>query len=189
MLSSQEDICVATQGNKLRRDLLHRLGMDLGRELSAHTVFFHEQVAQRLGLNATDTRCLDLISRAGEREITAGDLGRATGLTTGAITGILDRLENAAFVERIRDANDRRRIIVRTCPETAGRLSSLYEGLGAAMMKLVSGYTTSELKLICGFLEHNLSILKIQIASLSEPPNESREVAGHSPMSRHRSRA
>ncbi len=180
---------MTAQRDKLRRELLHRLGMDLGRELSAHTVFFHEQVAQRLGLNATDTRCLDLISRAGVREMTAGDLGRATGLTTGAITGILDRLEASGLVERIRDVNDRRRVIVRACTETAGRLSKVYEGLGAAMMKLVSGYTTSELELICGFLEQNLAILKQQIASLAEPANQIREAAGQSPVPRSRSRA
>jgi len=156
------------QAKKSRQELLQRLGMDLGRELSARTVFFHELVARRLGLNATDTRCLDLIARAGETELTAGDLGRATGLTTGAVTGILDRLEGAGLVERVRDAGDRRRVIVRPRPEAASRVARLYEGLGAAMMKLASGYTTAELELIGGFLERNLVILKDQIAQLSE---------------------
>jgi DNA-binding MarR family transcriptional regulator len=152
---------------KPRQELRRRLGMDLGRELSAHTVFFHELVAQKLGLNATDTRCLDLVVRATDREITAGDLGRATGLTTGAITGILDRLEKADLVHRIRDANDRRRVIVRARPEATSRVAELYEGLGAAMMKLVSGYSATELELIGSFLERNLAILKEQIARLS----------------------
>ena len=87
-----------------RQELLRRLGHELGREISAQTIFFHEVAARKLGLNATDTRCLDLISRA-ESEVTAGDLGRATGLTTGAVTGILDRLEKARLVERVRSSS------------------------------------------------------------------------------------
>lgn len=157
---------MAAQSKNSRQGLLERLGKDLGHELSTNNVFLHELVARKLGLNATDTRSLDLITRA-EGELTAGDLGRATGLTTGAITGILDRLESAGYVERIRDANDRRRVIVRARPEAAGRVARLYEGLGAAMTKLVSGYTTAELQLISGFLERNLEILKEEIARLS----------------------
>jgi DNA-binding MarR family transcriptional regulator len=154
------------QSKKSRQELLQMLGLDLGRELSAHTVFFHELVAQKLGLNATDTRCLDLIVRA-PRDITAGELSRTTGLTTGAITGVLDRLEKAKLVERTRDANDRRRVIVRPRRGAAVRLAKLYEGLGTAMMKLVSGYSNSELELIRGYLERNLAILKEQIANMS----------------------
>lgn len=150
-----------------RQELLRRVGQELGREISAQSIFFHEIVAQKLGLNATDTRCLDLISRSGTAEVTAGDLGRATGLTTGAVTGILDRLEAAGLVERVRDTDDRRRVFVRPKPNAAGRLTELYQGLGEAMMKLVSGYKTSELELISGFLQRNLAILQEQIARLS----------------------
>jgi DNA-binding MarR family transcriptional regulator len=158
---------VAKLAKKTRQQLLERLGTDLGRELSDHNVFFHELVARRFGLNATDTRCLSFVARAGATEVTAGDLGRATGLTTGAITGILDRLERAEFVERIRDANDRRRVIVRPRPEACGRVAKLYESLGAAIMKLASSYTTAELEIIGDFLERDLAILKDQIARLS----------------------
>ncbi len=140
--------------------------MDLGRELSAQTVFFHEVVARKLGLNATDTRCLDLIARSGG-QVTAGDLGRATGLTTGAVTGILDRLEGAGMVERVRDANDRRKVFVRPIPEAMRRVGPYYEKLGTAMMKLASSYQTQELELITDFLERNLALLKEQVAELS----------------------
>ena len=150
-----------------RQELLRRLGQELGREISAQTIFFHEVAARKLGLNATDTRCLDLISRAGSSEVTAGDLGRATGLTTGAVTGILDRLEAAGLVERVRDSNDRRRVIVRPLPEAAARLGDVYEGLGTAMAKLASGYRTKELELISHFLERQLVILQEQIARIA----------------------
>ena len=150
-----------------RQELLRRVGHKLGREISAQAIFFHEVAARKLGLNATDTRCLDLISRAESSEMTAGDLGRATGLTTGAVTGILDRLETAGLVERVRDSNDRRRVIVRPLPEAGARLGRVYDGLGAAMAKLASGYRTKELELISHFLERQLSILQQQIARMA----------------------
>ena len=158
---------MAAKTRKSRQELLQRLGKDLGQELSTHSIFLHELVARKLGVNATDSRCLDLIARAGANELTAGDLGRATGLTTGAVTGILDRLENAGLAERVRDAKDRRRVIARSRPEAAERVGKLYEALGAAMMNLASSYTTGELELIGDYLERNLAILKEQIAKLS----------------------
>jgi len=158
-----------TKSARSRQELLQRVGMELGREISAQTVFFHEVVARTLGLNATDTRCLDLIARAGATPVTAGDLGRATGLTTGAVTGILDRLEKAGMVERARDASDRRKVFVRPRPEAMRRVGALYDGLGAATMKLASSYQTSELEIINDFLERNLALLKEQTGRLAEP--------------------
>jgi DNA-binding MarR family transcriptional regulator len=157
---------VKTPASRTRQELLKRVGMELGRQISAQSIFFHEAVARRVGLNATDTRCLDLIARSPDR-LTAGDLGRATGLTTGAVTGILDRLEKAGMVERVRDASDRRKVFVRPIPEAMRRVGPLYEGLGAAMMKLAASYQTSELELISDFLEKNLALLDQQIARLS----------------------
>ena len=156
-----------SKSTRSRQELLQRVGMELGREISAQTVFFHEVVARKLGLNATDTRCLDLIARAGGTQVTAGDLGRATGLTTGAVTGILDRLEKAGMVERWRDTSDRRKVFVRPIPEAARRVGTLYDGLGAAMMKLASSYRTSELELIDGFLERSLALLREKAGKLS----------------------
>lgn len=156
------------QSGRTRQELLRRVGMDLGRELSAQTVFFHEVVARKLGLNATDTRCLDLIASSGDGQVTAGELAIRTGLTTGAVTGILDRLEKAGMVERVRDADDRRRIFVRPIPEAMLRVGACYDRLGAEMARLAAGYRTSELELIHEFLERNLAILREQIRELSE---------------------
>ena len=69
-----------------------------GRRLSLATIMFHQAVADRLGLNPTDHKCIDLLASAGST--TAGELAEATGLTTGAITGVIDRLEAAGFVRR-----------------------------------------------------------------------------------------
>src|SRR5579859_6333055 len=150
-----------------REKLLQRVGRELGREISALTVFYHEGVARKLGLNATDTRCLSLIAQTEGEPVTAGDLGRATGLTTGAVTGIIDRLEAAGMVDRVRDASDRRKVFVRARPEAMRRVGALYEGLGKEMMALASGYSTDELALIDGFMEENVKLLKAQIGRLA----------------------
>jgi DNA-binding MarR family transcriptional regulator len=102
------------------------------------------------------------MSRYSQGPLTAGDLARHTGLTTGAITGILDRLEKAALVERFRDASDRRKVFVRPRLEALQRVGRLYQGLAAASLKLASRYSTKELELINDYLEGNLQILREQ---------------------------
>src|SRR5689334_7363254 len=101
----------ATKNTK-RAELLRRLS-DLGRKISTQTVFLHQAIAQTVGLNATDTKCVDLIGSHANANVTAGRLAELTGLTTGAITHILDRLEKRGIVERVRDTEDRRRVFVR----------------------------------------------------------------------------
>ena len=154
---------MAITGERTRDELIRRVGHELGRELSAQSVFMHEAAAQKLGLNATHTRCLDLIGRNEKAQMTAGDLSRASGLTTGAITGILDRLEAVGFVERVRDPGDRRKVLIRPTPLAAEKVGALYDALGAAMLKLVSSYRTAELELIDDFLERNLTVLREQM--------------------------
>src|SRR5882724_6329519 len=87
------------------------LGELLGRELSTAVVMFHQAIAERIGLNATDFKCLDLLARTGPT--TPGHLSELLRLTGGAITGVIDRLEAAGFVQRERDQNDRRRVIIK----------------------------------------------------------------------------
>src|ERR671936_1321222 len=80
------------------------------KEMSIETIMFHEAVADVLGLHITDHKCLDLIYRFGA--MPAGRLAELTGLTTGAVTGIIDRLEKAGYVRRTNDPKDRRRTII-----------------------------------------------------------------------------
>ena len=145
-----------------RKELVKRVGMDLGRELGTVSVFLHQAIASKLGLNITDTRCFELMSRYANPSLTAGDLARATGLTTGAVTGILDRLEKAGLVERFRDAADRRKVFVRPRPEALQRVGGLYEGLAAASLKLASSLSTKELQVINDYLERVVQIFRSQ---------------------------
>jgi len=80
------------------------------REVTRLTLVFSEQMAAQLGVSTTDLECLNLIAAGGD--VTAGALATRTGLTTGAITGAIDRLERAGLVERRRDNTDRRKVIV-----------------------------------------------------------------------------
>src|SRR5580692_5932380 len=118
-----------------RRDLLNQL-WDLGRITSTQTVFLHQAIAQSVGLNATDTKCIDLILSHPDGSMTAGSLSGMTGLTTGAITHILDRLEKRQFIERGRDNRDRRKVLIRVRPDSLEPLIPKYEGIGKAYMSL-----------------------------------------------------
>jgi DNA-binding MarR family transcriptional regulator len=163
------------RGKKSRRSLLlRRVGHDLGRELATTSLFFHTLIAGKVGLNATDTRCLDILARSLPASMTAGALTEATGLTTGAITGILDRLERAGFVKRTKDADDRRKVLVELVPGEMANLTRLYDGLGAGMESLAARYSLTELQMIEGFLSANLSILNQEIARLTDSDSANR---------------
>src|SRR6516164_11394403 len=98
---------------------VHQAGSGYG----ARFILVHQAVAERLGLNVIDLRCLRLAREAAEP--TAGHLARITGLTTGTITGILDRLEKARFIRRERDLEDRRKVFVRVLPGGAQKAEKI----------------------------------------------------------------
>ena len=141
-----------------RRQLLQELSRTLGRELSARTIMFHQAIAEHLGLNATDHKCLDLARRA--EAMTAGELAELTGLTTGAITGVIDRLEHAGFVRRVRDANDRRRVLIEPVAERARDIAPLFDSLDAAWTALCARYSDRELALINTFMNDSIVMLR-----------------------------
>ncbi len=157
---------MAKKKNSKRADLLQRL-WQLGRLMSTQTVFLHQAIAQTVGLNATDTKCVDLILQAGDSPVTAGYLSQQSGLTTGAITHILDRLEKRGYIARERDAEDRRRVFVRMQTESLRPLLPKYEAIGHAFMKLLEGYSDKELKFICGYLEKSSEISRTELAKLT----------------------
>jgi DNA-binding MarR family transcriptional regulator len=95
--------------------------------LISGSVATHEAVADRLGINATDLRCLGLATS--EPGLTPTRLAELAGLTTGAITGVLDRLERAGFVRREADPADRRRLRVQLVPDRLGELTAYYTPL------------------------------------------------------------
>src|ERR1700733_5432976 len=124
-----------------RKELEHVVGYQLGRELGARGILFHQAIANLAGVSVTDLKCLDYVDRGGD--VTAGDLARMTGLTTGAITAAIDRLEKAGLARRERSETDRRKVFIRLSqsPATA-RIAPIFEALGKDAAELGSNYLT-----------------------------------------------
>jgi DNA-binding MarR family transcriptional regulator len=119
------------------------------RRSSAQGVLFGQTVANRVGLSNSDMECLDFLILEGR--VTAGRLAEVTGLTTGAITGVVDRLEQAGLVRRERDDHDRRKVFIAAVPENTAKIGKFYEHLQRAMLKVWDSYSDAELRLLLRF--------------------------------------
>lgn len=117
-------------------------------EMSTETILFHQGVADVVGLHITDHKCMHFIHRFGA--MPAGRLAELTGLTTGAVTGIIDRLEEAGYVRRTNDPKDRRRTIIEPIrnKKLERKLEMIFIPLHERMHKLLSSYSDSELALL-----------------------------------------
>ncbi|MFF1379615.1 MarR family transcriptional regulator [Streptomyces sp. NPDC058308] len=107
-----------------------------------------QEFAKNLGLSVTDLVCFAYILRAGDSPVTAGDLAGRAHVTTGAVTGILNRLERGGFVTRRPDPTDRRRVRVTALPDAAERVRSVYEPYNARLADLFAEYTPEEIALL-----------------------------------------
>jgi DNA-binding MarR family transcriptional regulator len=137
------------------------------RDISTETILLHQAIAGRLGLNLTDHKGMGLMLDAG-KPLTAGDLARRMGLTTGAVTGIVDRLERAGYVKRVRDPYDRRRVSLELqLPKIRREVLPLFEQLARRMATVAGSYSDKELDLILRFLEQGLAISREQRQALA----------------------
>jgi DNA-binding MarR family transcriptional regulator len=134
--------------SKRRQELEAALNAAM-RDVSGQGVLYSQAVAERLGMNSTDLECLDHILRG---PVTAGRLAEVTGLTTGAITGVIDRLERVGLARRERDPEDRRKILVRALPAVGERVAPLFEPMERTAMAVLSSYGDDELALLLDFL-------------------------------------
>jgi DNA-binding MarR family transcriptional regulator len=144
------------------------------RDTSAQTVLFSHAVADQVGISPTDLESLDILARNGP--MTAGRLAELTGLTTGAITGLIDRLERRGYARREPHPTDRRSVIVQPLTEAAERdLAPSYAGMSQAMGELISGYSDEELSVITDFMTRAAAITAEQVAAVrSEAEKEPR---------------
>jgi DNA-binding MarR family transcriptional regulator len=122
---------------------------------------FDERVAKKLKLSRTDVRCLDLIGRLGP--LTAGRLAEESGLTTGAVTFILDRLEEAGMVIRRRDTEDRRRVWVEIVPEAKERLADLQQPVADEMRQVAQHFKADELEVVRDFMRRAKEVFQRQM--------------------------
>jgi DNA-binding MarR family transcriptional regulator len=128
----------------------------------------HKTIAQRFGLHTTDLECLDLIYMRGTAS--AGELAKATGLSTGATTTLIDRLERAGYVERVHDRADRRRVNVRIRAEAAAPIKAVYEPMEAQMFELWSRYTPQQLEVIADFLDRSTDLAVACVEEIQRAP-------------------
>jgi DNA-binding MarR family transcriptional regulator len=153
----------------VREELLAALDWKT-REFNVQAVMFSQAVAGRLGINATDVQCVNILALT--RPITVGRLAEITGLTVGAMTGVMDRLERAGYARRERDTKDRRRVIVRLIPESDQRdLAPLFASVRQASAELYSHYTDEELALILDFFTRAVPGFREQTARLKTLAN------------------
>lgn len=112
-----------------------------------------QAVADRLQINLTDLRCMDILQQRGTA--TAGQLAGANGLSTGAVTTMLDRLERAGFVRRVRDPVDRRRVYVELTDASQRVCGELFGPLGDDARTLFARYDEDELVLLRDFMRRD----------------------------------
>jgi DNA-binding MarR family transcriptional regulator len=133
-----------------RAELVDSLNLEV-RKLIAGTILFNEKVAARVGLNSTDLQCLHLLQLQGAA--TPGELARWAGLTTGGATVVVDRLENAGYLRREPNPNDRRSTIIRPVAAKLKKLEANYQAQGDALQRVIAAFPDPHLRLILNFLK------------------------------------
>ena len=124
--------------------------IDEVRRSQSATDRFDTAVADALGLNRTDMRCIDVLQRSGP--MTAGALAEQTGLSAGAMTTAIDRLERAGYARRIRDTVDRRRVLVEATPHALESAGAFYREHAARATAVYDQYTLQEIELLLEFV-------------------------------------
>jgi DNA-binding MarR family transcriptional regulator len=134
--------------SRKRSELVRSLTREVRKSIAA-SILFNETVAASVGLNGTDLQFLHLLEL--QEAATPGDLARWSGLTTGGVTVVLDRLEKAGYVKRKPNPADRRSTIVRPVAARLRKLASRYQSKSDLLLRAVSQYRDSELQLILDF--------------------------------------
>jgi DNA-binding MarR family transcriptional regulator len=149
-----------------RDELIAAVAGALGKDVSTWTVLFHAAIAERLGLGPTDHKAFTLIDRHGP--LTAGDVAALTGLTTGAVTGVIDRLERAGYVQRTKDPRDRRKVVIVAVPTPAhyAALQEIFGPLMVAVADMCAPYSDEELVTVVRFMRDAVGLMQGQIERL-----------------------
>lgn len=137
----------------------------LSRKYSDTSILMHEAIAREIGLSGTDHKYLGFIIQNGE--MTAGELSRLTGLTTGAVTGLVDRLEKKKLVKRKFDSEDRRKVII--VPNTKNTLKVLnpfFDKLNEKTSKLVNSFSDQEITVLEKYFTSAIDIMNEMIEQL-----------------------
>jgi DNA-binding MarR family transcriptional regulator len=146
------------------REALREAALAETRRLGGLSALFSQAMADRVGLAATDIECLELLTEPGR--LPAGRLAGLTGLTSGATTRMIDRLEQAGYVRRVPDSADRRRVMVEAVPERMATLAALHESIAHAQQATIDGYGDAELRAIVDYLARTSAVTRAETAKL-----------------------
>ncbi len=125
-----------------------------------------EAAAHVLGINRTDSRCMDVVQQRGR--IAAGELAAETALTTGTVTAVIDRLEAKGYFRRVTDPGDRRRVLVELTDLAQERAAELYGPLADRALPAIGSMTTDQLLTVIDFLERGTEIVERRAAEVRE---------------------
>lgn len=147
------------------------LGMEtpdqnLERGLITQVLLFHQGLRACFGLRDTEHRCLDILYQKGP--MTAGRLADVAGLTTGAITKIVDRLVKAGFVNREHSQVDRRQVIINLDTERAEEISAVYTSLVNELAQITARMSLAEQALVQAYQAEFINTLREKTARLQE---------------------
>ena len=150
-----------------RAELIARLQADVAETVS-DGVALQEALADRLGLTISDLRAITLLMRKGT--VSTSELADAAGLTSGAATRMVDRLERANWVERFMDARDRRRVLVVMKKTRRGEIGELYAEMSQSWMSALSDKSEAELETVLEIFDRMRGVVREQASALREAP-------------------
>ncbi|MDB4866957.1 MAG: hypothetical protein JWR03_1290 [Cohnella sp.] len=136
----------------------------LGQMESTETALFQQAAAAKLDLGITDLKAISTLVQEGP--MTAGQLAQRLNLTTGAVTNVINRLEQRNFAQRTPDAEDRRKVIISVNQKKLATSDNVYRSMGQAFEKLLETYTTQELEFLVQYLQATIEMTKLEIAKL-----------------------
>lgn len=152
------------QDDALRADLIDRL-RSLGEQSATETALFQQRAAAHYGLGVSEMKALGVLLREGRA--TAGRLADELNLTSGAVTGVIDRLARRGLVRRAADPVDRRRVLVEPDRAALAAGENVYLPIGRAFDELHAGYRTDQLEFLAGYLERSVAITRAESARLA----------------------
>jgi DNA-binding MarR family transcriptional regulator len=132
----------------------------------ADGILLQQAVADRLGLSLGDFKCLTALG--GMDTATAGDVAAHTGLTTGAATRMIDRLERGGWVRREHDSRDRRKVIVRPVPEKVAQIGPLFTGMAQAWAHALAEYDDDQIAMMLDLFQRMRKVAREQAARIRE---------------------
>ena len=123
------------------------------RQYGISNVLFRNKIGEQLGVNVTDMECLGLLFHKGVA--TPSELAKQTGLSSGATTAMLDRLQKSGLIERRPNPDDRRGTLIVLLKSGTEKVGPLFASAREAQQELVSSYTEAELKVLANFFERS----------------------------------